>query len=107
MGRRKGPMSYSATLVLQAISQGAGYGFEIMREAALPSGTVYPLLRRLEAGGLVKSHWEEDEEVKGEGRPRRRYYEVTPEGLAALAVGRERILAQRALLEGGEGEPAA
>ena len=47
------PLNWNATLVLQALTQGHGYGFEIMNATLLPSGTVYPILRRLEAGELV------------------------------------------------------
>ena len=38
-------LSYNGALVLQALARGYAYGFEIMRAAHLPSGTVYPLLR--------------------------------------------------------------
>ena len=99
-----GPLSYNASLVLQALTQGFGYGFEIMRAAHLPSGTVYPLLRRLEASGLLASRWEDADHAHEEGRPPRRYYEATPEGLAALAEARERLRAQQALF--GDGAPA-
>lgn len=101
------PLSYNGALVLQAMTQGFAYGFEIMRAAHLPSGTVYPLLRRLEADGLVESSWEDAEEAHAEGRPPRRYYRATREGRAALVEARDRLRAQRALFEGdaalGEG----
>lgn len=93
-------LSYNAALVLQALVNGHAYGFEIMRTAHLPSGTVYPLLRRLEAGGLVASQWEEAEQAHEGGRPPRRYYSATPEGRAALAEARERLVAQQALFSG-------
>ncbi len=100
-------LSYNATLVLQALSQGLGYGFEIMRATHLPSGTVYPLLRRLEASELVDSSWEDAATAHNEGRPPRRYYQATAEGRVALAEARERIRSQQALfgdtgLAGGE-----
>ncbi len=93
----EGPLSYNATLVLQAIVQGHRYGFEIMRAAHLKSGTVYPLLRRLEAAGMVASEWEEPTDAHDEGRPPRRYYAATRAGRAALADARERVFAQQAL----------
>ena len=96
-----GPLSYNGALVLQALAQGYAYGFEIMRAAHLPSGTVYPLLRRLEAGGLVESRWEEADRAHDEGRPPRRYYQATAEGRTALAEARDRVRAQQ-LLFGGE-----
>jgi PadR family transcriptional regulator PadR len=94
-----GPLSYNAALVLQAIVHGHRYGFEIMRAAHLKSGTVYPLLRRLEAAGMVASEWEASSEAHDEGRPPRRYYAATAAGRAALADARERVLAQQALFD--------
>jgi DNA-binding PadR family transcriptional regulator len=102
-------LSYNGALVLQALIQGFAYGFEIMRAAHLPSGTVYPLLRRLEASALVESRWEDALVARDEGRPPRKYYEATPAGHAALAEARERVRAQQALfgpdaaLDGGGG----
>lgn len=100
------PISYNAALVLEAMIQGHAYGFEVMRATHLPSGTVYPLLRRLEAGGLVASRWEEAQSAHAEGRPRRRYYEVTSAGRSALAAVRERVLAQHALFAGARSRHA-
>lgn len=53
------------------------WGLEIIKVTGRPSGTVYPLLERLERSGWVTSHWEEDENRKG---PRRRLYALTHEG---------------------------
>ena len=92
-------LSYNATLVLQAIALGHRYGFEMMKRTDLPSGTVYPLLRRLEEQGLVDSAWEEADPSE-EGRPRRRYYRATPDGERALAASLERIARQQRLFEG-------
>jgi DNA-binding PadR family transcriptional regulator len=94
-----GSISYRAALVLQALAQGHGYGFEVMRVTQLPSGTVYPLLRRLEAAGMVQSRWEDEGQAHADARPARRYYETTPAGAAALAAARERLAYQRALFE--------
>ncbi len=90
-------LSWNGALVLQAMTQGHGYGFEIMGVTSLASGSVYPLLRRLEAAGLVCSRWEDEEEAHAEGRPARRYYEATDVGRKALAVARARIAAQQRL----------
>ena len=89
-------LSYNAALVLQAMLTGHRYGFEVIRVTALPSGTVYPLLRRLEASGLVESSWEQMDPTD-EGRPRRRYYQVTPAGKGALSAALERLTAQSRL----------
>jgi DNA-binding PadR family transcriptional regulator len=53
-----------------------------MDATALPSGTVYPILRRLEAEGCVRSRWEKEGEARKEQRPPRRYYELTSHGRA-------------------------
>lgn len=54
----KGYLSYSATAILQAVASGYRYGFDIMDITGLPSGAVYPALRRREETGLVISKWE-------------------------------------------------
>jgi PadR family transcriptional regulator PadR len=95
-----GTLSYSGALVLQAIVDGHRHGFDMMRATRLPSGSVYPLLRRLEAAALVDSDWERASEAHPEGRPQRRYYRATPAGRLALRHARERLLAQQALLFG-------
>jgi PadR family transcriptional regulator PadR len=57
------------------------YGIEIMDAAELPSGTVHPILARLEGLGWVESRWEEIDS-RAEGRPPRRYYRLTASGAA-------------------------
>ena len=94
---RDTPLSYNGALVVQAMAQGHKYGFEIMRVTALKSGTVYPLLRRLEAAGLVQSNWENKAEAFDDGRPARRYYEPTAEGERVLGEALKRLAAQRQL----------
>lgn len=80
-------LSHSAALILKALSLGYRYGLDVMEATGLPSGTVYPALRRLERDELVESRWEPEEEATAKLRPARRYYEVTREGkTAALAV---------------------
>jgi PadR family transcriptional regulator, regulatory protein PadR len=56
------------------------YGYDLMKAAKLPSGTLYPMLARLQQDGLVESEWEAQREDAG-GRPPRRYYRLTAEGL--------------------------
>jgi PadR family transcriptional regulator, regulatory protein PadR len=87
--------TYSTALVLEALSQGYHYGFDIMDATNLPSGTVYPILRRLEKEGLVKSRWEADRVAHTEQRPPRRYYDLNAEGRAALAQMADRYRAPR------------
>jgi DNA-binding PadR family transcriptional regulator len=87
-------LTYPTTLVLQALLQGHHYGFEIMDAVALPSGTVYPILRRLDAEGLLRSRWEKEGVARREQRPPRRYYELTAAGrtFAQDAITRYRPL---------------
>lgn len=100
-------LSYTAALILQALHLGRGYGFEIMQLTELPSGTVYPALRRLEGAGLVASAWEDEDRAHAESRPARRYYQLSPAGSAALEEARARVLersqlfAQAPASEGG------
>ncbi len=58
------------------------YGLEIGATTGLPSGTIHPILARLENLGWVRSDWE-DIDPKAEGRPRRRYYRISDEGIVA------------------------
>jgi PadR family transcriptional regulator PadR len=51
-------------------------GAEIGRGVALASGTLYPILLRLEKAHWVTSHWETGDPHKL-GRPRRRFYKIT------------------------------
>jgi PadR family transcriptional regulator, regulatory protein PadR len=55
------------------------YGYDLMKAARLASGTLYPMLARLEDEGLVSSEWEPPPADAG-GRPPRRYYRLTAEG---------------------------
>ena len=77
-------LSFTGLFILQALSQGHKFGFDIMEVTGLPSGTIYPALRRLEALELVTSDWEKDLQARKEGRPRRRYYALTPAGKRQL-----------------------
>jgi PadR family transcriptional regulator, regulatory protein PadR len=79
------PLSLSALAVLGAVSRSIRYGFDIMDTTDLPSGTVYPVLGRLERDGYVRSKWESQTIAQREKRPPRRYYEITANGSRALA----------------------
>jgi PadR family transcriptional regulator len=84
-------MTIPTQLVLRALLADPArelYGVEVGTAAGLPSGTVHPILARLEGVGWLTSRWE-DIDPRVEGRPARRYYGLTPDGLelarAALA----------------------
>jgi PadR family transcriptional regulator, regulatory protein PadR len=86
-------LSYTAAVILKAVGAGHQYGFEIMEAIGLPSGTVYPALRRLEAGGAIASQWERESIAQSEQRPARKYYRLTRGGqqLLTQAANRYRL----------------
>ena len=86
----KGYLSFSVTIILQALANGYQYGFDIMDITGLPSGTIYPALRRLEEADLVTSKWEDAVIAQQEMRPPRKYYELTRDGEDALAEAAKR-----------------
>lgn len=98
-------LTYNGALVLQALARGHRYGFEIMDFTALPSGTAYPILRRFELEKLVRSRWEVERAAQRDGRPRRRYYELTEEGRKLLSVALERFEGHRRVFDEAVGEP--
>ena len=57
---------------------GPRYGYELMKATKLASGTLYPLLTRLESEEMVSSAWETPSK---EGQRPRRYYKLTGEGI--------------------------
>jgi DNA-binding PadR family transcriptional regulator len=83
-------LSHTAALVLSAIHAGHVYGFSIMEMTGLPSGTVYPAMRRLEDDKLIRSRWERPSVALAGGRPARKYYKLTTAGLATLEASRKR-----------------
>jgi len=79
------------------------YGVEIGGSAGLPSGTVHPILARLEGVGWITSRWE-DVDPREAGRPARRYYRLTAEGVLAARAALARAYRPRPTLRplGGE-----
>ena len=84
-------LSSATALVLDALARGSRHGFDILDATGLPSGTVYPILRRLEQDGLAKSRWESPKIAQQEQRPPRRYYTLTTTGAALVAEARARF----------------
>ena len=75
-------MTLPTQLVLRSLLEDPGaerYGLEIGDTAGLPSGTIHPILARLERLGWVESRWE-DIDPRVAGRPARRYYRLTESG---------------------------
>ncbi|HUD55779.1 MAG TPA: helix-turn-helix transcriptional regulator [Terracidiphilus sp.] len=83
-------LSHTAAIILQAISSGCVYGFSIMEMTGLPSGTVYPAMRRLERDQLISSRWERQSIADAEQRPARKYYKLTSTGRTTLEASRKR-----------------
>ena len=82
-------------VVLEILSRGQMYGYELSEAIeqrsgdilTLGRGTLYPLLYNLEAKGLVGAEWQDSEN----GR-KRRYYSITGKGKEQLARQKEQWL---------------
>lgn len=79
-------------------------GADFINAKGLFSGTLYPILERLEKAGWLKSHWEAIDPSK-EGRPRKKLYEFTGVGernaireLNSIAVGQKGLATQASTL---------
>jgi DNA-binding PadR family transcriptional regulator len=80
MARR---LSYQTLEVLALMVQHATadfYGLELAKAGGIPTGTIYPILRRLEDSGWVESSWEQID-PREQGRPRKRLYRLTGLGV--------------------------
>jgi len=83
-------LSHTAAMILQAIHCGCVYGYNVMETTGLPSGTVYPALRRLEQDGLIRSQWERQSVADAGQRPPRKYYKLTRSGRVILEASQKR-----------------
>ena len=83
-------LTHTSALILRTIGAGYRYGFDIMEATGLPSGTVYPALRRLEQQSLVASTWEKESKALAEQRPARKYYRLTAAGERTVAKAVQR-----------------
>ena len=87
-------MTTPRLLVLQALLTDPDqerYGLDLAHQAGLEPGTIYPILVAFENAGWLESR-AEDIDVHAAGRPRRRYYKLTRDGIAAAhqALARRR-----------------
>lgn len=93
MGSSIGPrMTLPTQLVLWTLMNDPTrewYGLELCTEAGLPSGTIHPILARLEKVGWLTSRWEQIDTRK-EGRPRRRYYRLAPNSIPTIQASLHR-----------------
>ena len=88
--RKRTPLAFGQVAILHAIADGNRFGFDIMDATGLTSGTVYPTLDKLECVGYLTSMWESVHIARRDGRPSRRYFDLTAEGAAALAEALKR-----------------
>jgi len=72
--------------VLLTDPSGRWYGYQMMKAAKLKSGSLYPMLARLEEEGLLESEWEPPKEGGASGRPQRKYYRLTGEGVRVARI---------------------
>lgn len=99
-------LSHTAAMILQAVDGGYIYGFSIMEMTGLPSGTVYPAMRRLERDDLIRSQWEQQSIADAEQRPQRKYYKLTRAGKVTLEASRKRYPLLARLIPPQEVKPA-
>lgn len=98
MGTRDPRMTRQTLAVLQALLSDpdrAWAGSEVAVVTGLMSGTLYPILSRLENSGWLRSSWELLDPSEA-GRPRKRLYELTAYGLKSG----ERALSSRVAMSG-------
>ncbi len=79
------------------------YGYDLMKATGLPSGTLYPLLARLQARGLLASAWETPHQ---DGERPRRYYQLTGEGIEVARLELAQLSARRRRVPGRRAQPA-
>ena len=87
--------------MLSILSEGEAYGYEIIQrvqrlsngEIQWTTGTLYPLLHRLENEGLIHANWRD-----ADAGPRRKYYALTPQGERALAAEKQQWLGMHGIL---------
>jgi PadR family transcriptional regulator, regulatory protein PadR len=80
------------------------YGYDLMKAARLPSGTLYPLLARLEQQKLVASAWETPQQ---EGQRPRKYYQLTGEGTRVARLELAQASSRRRHAPHRPGRPAS
>jgi DNA-binding MarR family transcriptional regulator len=93
-------MTITMQLVLRALLTAPGrevYGLEVVRATGLPSGTVYPILSRLEGAGWLEKRTEDIDPRKAE-RPKRHYYKLTGQGIKEAREAMVRAAVQLAAL---------
>lgn len=84
MNRSRAPSPQALVIIeILAYTDGWCHGYDIMAQAGVKSGTLYPVLMRLESQGLLEARWEESLQ---RGRPPRHVYRLTETGRAWVAA---------------------
>lgn len=65
--------------------RGRHWGYDLSRTSGVRSGALYPMLRKFLEQGWVTDGWEDPDQAQADGRPPRRFYELTDLGRAELA----------------------
>jgi PadR family transcriptional regulator PadR len=82
---RKTHATVQVAMALLEDPSGKHWGYELSRQAGVRSGTIYPMLTQMLREGWLSDGWEDPNKIV-EKRPPRRYYEITPLGLARLGA---------------------
>lgn len=82
MSNRK-PSLHTLRVLQRLLESNESCGADLIRDLSLASGTVYPILLRLEKAGLISSYWEK-ESPRSLERPRRRFYKIEGTGCKFL-----------------------
>lgn len=96
------PQTVALFRALVTAPQDWRYGYDLSRETALKSGTLYPILMRLSNRGWLETRWVAPENP---GRPPRHMYRLTADGLRSVrefaAVKASRAPGRRAAFDAG------
>jgi PadR family transcriptional regulator, regulatory protein PadR len=79
---RKTQATVQVALALMADPQGQHWGYQLSKTSGLRSGVLYPIVHRMLDEGWLADGWEPSRS----GRPPRRYYEITTDGLRELGA---------------------
>lgn len=105
--------SHAELVILSLLEGGRMYGYAISKEVSrrsdeqlrLTPGVLYPILKEMEAGGLIVAEWEEiksdrreKDEAEGEGR-RRKWYKLSAKGRKRLTKQVESHKAWRSIID--------
>lgn len=77
---RRSPQTLAVLSALLGEPREWHYGYDLLRETGLKSGTLYPIFARLQRGGWLQHRWEKP---AAPGRPPRHLYRLTQQGRTA------------------------